>query len=280
MSAKYDFSRWDTSKLGSDLKRASSATDSLREMTERLSGPSNKILRDFQSTKFANLFGSRDAQTVLGAAAGLSPALGAAASFSRMHELFDSPLSRIIGGNAFGPDFGHSWSADFAALERANSLLPSWVSAQWSWSKHLSEVLSPSMKFLAMTRPTPTALLTNAESGVGASVMWTREGRDGPQVVVATVVDISDRRFTPFEVETVIRCRTCGTEILDAETQRKWVGRKLLLEYAVSPVCRECIRGQDPESSPEGPRFRLIRGSGEGDGKPSGAVRLVPVLDD
>jgi hypothetical protein len=133
------------------------------------------------------------------------------------------------------------------------------------------------------------ALLSNVGDAFGASISWLREGREGPRMAVASVVERLDGQ-TPFEIEVQVCCMVCGTEMLVSGNRHSWVGRKVKVRLDVAPICLGCVRENGFDADrwqatlraivENKPKLQLVRGDGDGDGVRRGTLRLVRVPAD
>ena len=130
-------------------------------------------------------------------------------------------------------------------------------------------------------------------SELGASVAWLTRHRAGPVVMMAAITAQADTKDgLEVIVEDEVVCALCGNPMITIGSNVKWIGpRRGVRRRRVFPACSECCAPDEsqrfplrcplrPDASSDHAIRGVIRGGGQGDGRPRGALRLVRIDDE
>lgn len=119
----------------------------------------------------------------------------------------------------------------------------------------------------------------------GASVAWLTIHRDAPRLMIAAITpDTNTNEGFEVIVKDEPLCILCKNPILPIATGYRWIGsRRAVRECLFPPACSTCAatESQDPGFLYRAlceltrPRFAVIRGGRQGDGRPRGQLHLV-----
>ena len=176
---------------------------------------------------------------------------------------------------------------DFDRLLRAAMLEPAHV----AWSTHLRTTALPTLSFLAQTWSKPLGLMTDlGRSEMGVSVAWLTRHHGESLVMMAAITPQADTKDgLEVIVEDEVVCALCGNLMITIGSNVKWIGpRREVRQRRVFPMCSECCPTESQFlydalcdlTRPAVAIRRVIRGGGQGDGRPRGALRLVRIEDD
>lgn len=260
------------------------------EMQERF----DRIADPLGMRRYAGIFEHQiDLHRAFGAS---TRAVDFANQFSKLHGPAWLAADSFKSIRAALPSFGfeQSAAAQLAAFQKSMQMIhgafgPDSFDAEMRWHDHMRRYAIPAINFLALPHADPIGILSDVEDDDGATVAWLRDGRDGPRVTTANILPAIERG-APFEIECEVRCLVCDREMLVTRSAKSWLGRNFRVRLEVVPMCIECLKehGFDPEwwtarlndIAERRPMLRTIEGSREGDGKPKGTLRLVPLPDD
>ncbi len=159
-------------------------------------------------------------------------------------------------------------------------------SAGLAWSTHFKTAAVPALSFLAQDWAKPLGLMTAVDQPqAGASFAWMTLHRGVPLVMTAAVTPhASPDEGLEVIVEDEMLCVLCKNPILPVTMGYRWIGpRRAVRQRFFPPACATCAatESQDPGFLYRAlceltrPQFAVIRGGGQGDGRPRGALRVV-----
>lgn len=159
-----------------------------------------------------------------------------------------------------------------------------------AWSTHLRMTALPTISFLAQDWPKPFGLMTDlGRPELGASVAWLTRHRAEPMIMTAAITPQPADTKDGFElvVEDEVVCALCGSPMITFDSDVKWIGpRRGVRQRLIFPACSTCsaTERQHPGflyaalsdlTRPAPAGCVVIRGGGQGDGRPRGVLRLV-----
>ena len=156
--------------------------------------------------------------------------------------------------------------------------------AHLAWATHLRMTALPTVSFLGGEWRKPVGLLTD----LGASVAWLGRQYAEPVVMTAAITaEAKSRDGLKVVVEDELLCQLCENPLIIARSNLKWIGaRRAVRQRFILPLCATCWATERDrpgflyealcELTRPGVVIRgVIRGGGQGDGRPRGVLRLV-----
>lgn len=161
------------------------------------------------------------------------------------------------------------------------------------WARHLKMTALPTLSFLAQEWSTAIALLTSAGREIGASVSWLARDRGEPRLMTSALTPRAESRRPDLELllgEDIL-CALCGGPMVTIGQSISWIGPyRGVRRRRIFPACPQCMTRESEEpgflyealcslTSPSLVVRGVIRGGGQGDGRPQGRLRLVRMED-
>lgn len=178
--------------------------------------------------------------------------------------------------------------ADFEAVLSAAINDP----ARAAWASHLRMTALPALSVLGQEWSTPIGLITPVSSELGASVSWLARYRAEPVLMMSAITPSVERvDDVQLVVDEEVLCALCGSPMVTLGTSFRWIGpHRGVRRRRIFPACSECAarEREDPGflyhalCQLTGPAVAIrgvIRGRGQGDGRPRGRLRLVRMED-
>jgi len=201
-----------------------------------------------------------------------------------MMELTD----RLAGGPHLASALGAARAGGFVdtlkpfheASRRLEGLFPTSMHA--ALGQHFTQLVTPTMLLLNHDWLRPTAILAMHSSIDGLGSLAWRTDKSRTPAIATWLPDARAPRLPRIEIEVTTSCGLCGATLFVAGETMRWSGpRKLSIDLTIVPICESCERNES--DSPDYYEqlesalntLRLVRGSGDGDGKPQGRLRLV-----
>ena len=160
--------------------------------------------------------------------------------------------------------------------------------AHLAWATHLRVTALPTVALLGQEWRKPIGLLTDLGAELGASVAWLGRQCAEPRLMTAAITPEAKRRDgLKVVVEDELLCLLCENPLIIARSNLTWIGdRRAVRQRFILPLCATCWTTERDhpgflyealcELTRPGIVIRgVIRGGGQGDGRPRGVLRLV-----
>ena len=161
-------------------------------------------------------------------------------------------------------------------------------SSRAAWASHLRMTALPALSVLGQEWSMPIGLITAVSSELGASVSWLARYRAEPLLMMAAITpSVEDADDVELVVDEEVLCALCGGPMVTLGTSFSWIGpHRGVRRRRIFPACSECAAREREEpgflyhalcqlTHPAVAIRGVIRGRGQGDGRPRGRLRLV-----
>lgn len=194
---------------------------------------------------------------------------------------------RLSAASHIGSTFARTQVGGFAdtlkpfleTSKRLEAMFPTSLHA--ALGQQFTQLVTPTMLLLDHDWHRPTAILSMHDSIEGLGSLAWKTSKSTP-AIAAWLPDERAPRLPRIEIEVTATCALCGAKLFEGGKTMRWSGpRKLSIDLTIVPICESCERNES--DSPDYYEqlesalntLRLVRGSGDGDGKPQGRLRLV-----